>query len=257
MKNNYALRNVCIKLLVTITLLAALFLMPFEKNVTASAKPVYYQIKNSGYVYKNAHIKAIKSHSAKHYFGSHKLTVKKTSVVKRHGKKLVYKYVLASNGRNGWVNTKYVKKVKAAKHNKVVKTYKKRQYVPNKENIKAEFKKLLAPYLAQYGKTYGVTTGKMVEPISDKNGYGDEFVVTSGNSVNSDKAMAKVLFNGLLKGTLMTYLEDHSDVSVVIDHVDLDTSGGSIDARLYLTWYQDMSIQPKFEILNGKRVYNY
>ncbi|CAI2700338.1 hypothetical protein AKUH4B507X_PKUN00150 (plasmid) [Apilactobacillus kunkeei] len=41
------------------------------------------------------------------------------------------------------------------------------------------------------------------------------------------------------------------------DHVDLDTSGGSIDARLYLTWYQDMSIQPKFEILNGKRVYHY
>ncbi|CAI2675571.1 hypothetical protein AKUH3B101J_PKUN00140 (plasmid) [Apilactobacillus kunkeei] len=97
----------------------------------------------------------------------------------------------------------------------------------------------------------------MVEPIVDSNGYGSEFVVTSGNFVNSDKAMAKILFNGLLNGTLMTYLEDHSDVSIVIDHVDLDTSGGSIDARLYLTWYQDMSIQPKFEILNGKRVYHY
>lgn len=201
---------------------------------------------------------------------------------------MIYKYVLASNGRNGWVNTKYVKKVKvkAAKHNKVVNTHKKTvtipnikkktntkvkpklklphsdghkkgQYVPNKENIKAELKKLLDPYLTQYGKIYGVTTGKMVEPIVDSNGYGSEFVVTSGNFVNSDKAMAKILFNGLLNGTLMTYLEDHSDVSIVIDHVDLDTSGGSIDARLYLTWYQDMSIQPKFEILNGKRVYHY
>ncbi|CAI2678970.1 hypothetical protein AKUG0420_PLPX00120 (plasmid) [Apilactobacillus kunkeei] len=125
MKNNYALRKVCIKLLVTIALLVALFLMPFEKNVTASAKSLYYQIKNNGYVYKNAHIKAIKSRSAKRYFGSHKLMVKKTTVVKRHGKKLVYKYVLASNGRNGWVNTKYVKRLKAAKHKYVPKKHKK------------------------------------------------------------------------------------------------------------------------------------
>ena len=241
MKNNYSLRNVCIKLLVTITLLAALFLMPFEKNVTASAKPVYYQIKNSGYVYKNANIKAIKSHSAKHYFGSHKLTVKKTIVVKRHGKKLVYKYVLASNGRNGWVNTKYVKKVKTAKHNKVSKTHKKGQYVPNKENIKAEFKKLLDPYLAKYGKTYGVTNGDSIKPLTDRSGYGSEFVVTSGNYVSSDKEIAKVLFNGLLNGTLMSYLKDNSNVSVVVDHIDIDNSYGTTDARLYLTWYWDIS----------------
>ena len=77
MKNNYSLRKVFIRLLVTITLSSALLLIPFEKNVTVSAKSVYYQIKNSRYVYKNAHIKAIKSHSAKHYFGSHKLTLRK------------------------------------------------------------------------------------------------------------------------------------------------------------------------------------
>lgn len=276
MKNNYSLRKVCIKLLVTITLLAALFLMPFEKNVTASAKPVYYQIKNSGYVYKNAHIKAIKSHSAKHYFGSHKLTVKKTTVVKRHGKKLVYKYVLASNGRNGWVNTKYVKRLKAAKHKYVPKKHKKTikksvtiniptskkqsvtknktkansnssvqyresQYVPNKENIKLEFKKLIDPYLTKYGKTYGVTNGDSIKPLVDKDGYGSEFVVTSGNSVNSDKEMAQVLFNGLINGTLMSCLKDDSNVSVNIDHIDIDNSYGTTDARLYLTWYWDIS----------------
>ena len=292
MKNHSKLCKVNIKIIGAMTLLTALLATPIERNVIASASSFHYQIKKSGYVYKNAHIKSIKSHSAKYYFGSHKLIVKKTIVVKRHGKRLIYKYVLASNGRNGWVNTKYVKRLKAAKHKYVPKKHKKTikksvtikipntnkkvtnktkpnskvnapvskknvQYVPNKENIKNEFKKLLDPYLVKYGKTYGVTTGKMIEPIVDSNGYGSEFVVTSGNSVQSDKDMAKVLFKGLLNGTLMTYLEDHSDVSVVIDHVDLDTSGGSIDARLYLTWYQDMSIQPKFEILNGQRIYNY
>jgi hypothetical protein len=298
MKNNYALRKVCIKLLVTIALLVALFLMPFEKNVTASAKSLYYQIKNNGYVYKNAHIKAIKSRSAKRYFGSHKLMVKKTTVVKRHGKKLVYKYVLASNGRNGWVNTKYVKRLKAAKHKYVPKKHKKTikksvtinipntnkkvsnktkpkskvnapvskkdvQYVPNKENIKNEFKKLLDPYLVKYGKTYGIPkdygtpAGKLIVPIADSNGYGDEFAITFGTAVRSDKEMAKTLFNSLLNGTLMSYLEDHSDVSVIVDHIDIDPSDGIIEAKLYLTWYQDRNITPKFAIVNGTPTYFY
>ncbi|CAI2671707.1 hypothetical protein AKUH3B209X_PPKS00050 (plasmid) [Apilactobacillus kunkeei] len=241
MKNNYKLRKVSIKLIGAMALLIALLATPIVNHVTVSASSFHYQIKKSGYVYKNANIKAIKSHSAKHYFGSHKLTVKKTIVVKRHGKKLVYKYVLASNGRNGWVNTKYVKKVKTAKHNKVSKTHKKGQYVPNKENIKAEFKKLLDPYLAKYGKTYGVTNGDSIKPLTDRSGYGSEFVVTSGNYVSSDKEIAKVLFNGLLNGTLMSYLKDNSNVSVVVDHIDIDNSYGTTDARLYLTWYWDIS----------------
>lgn len=241
MKNNYKLRKVSIKSIGAMALLIALLATPIVNNATVSASSFHYQIKKSGYVYKNAHIKAIKSHSSKHYFGSHKLTVKKTIVVKRHGKRLIYKYVLASNGRNGWVNTKYVKKVKAAKHNKVVKIHKKGQYVPNKENIKSEFKKLIDPYLAQYGKTYGVTNGDSIKPLTDRSGYGSEFVVTSGNSVSSDKEMAKVLFNGLLNGTLMSYLKDNSNVSVVVDHIDIDNSYGTTDARLYLTWYWDIS----------------
>lgn len=287
MKNNYSLRKVCIKLLVTITLLAALFLMQFEKNVTASAKPVYYQIKNNGYVYKNAHIKAIKSHSAKHYFGSHKLTVKKTSVVKRHGKKLVYKYVLASNGRNGWVNTKYVKSLKAAKHKYVPKkhkktikksitinipntnkkvtnktkpkskinapiTTKKGKYVPNKENIINEFKKLLSPYLEKYGKTYGTPVGNQYMAITGDNNYGAEFVVTSGNIVSSDKEMAKTLFNGLINGTLPNYLTDPTNTNVIVDHLDIDSSYGTVDARMYLTWYCDISIPSTRTISNYK-----
>ena len=241
MKNNPKLRKVGIKITGAMALLIALLATPIVNHATVSASSFHYQIKKSGYVYKNAHIKAIKSRSSKHYFGSHKLTVKKTIVVKRNGKRLIYKYVLASNGRNGWVNTKYVKKVKAAKHNKVVKTHKKGKYVPNKENIKAEFKKLLDPYLAQYGKTYGVTNGDSIKPLKDRSGYGSEFVVTSGNSVNSDKEMANVLFNGLLHGTLMIYLNDISNVSVIVDHIDIDNSYGTTDARLYLTWYWDIS----------------
>ena len=252
MKNNYKLRKVSIKLIGAMALLTALLATPIVNNATVSASSFHYQIKKSGYVYKNAHIKAIKSHSSKHYFGSHKLTVKKTIVVKRHGKRLIYKYVLASNGRNGWVNTKYVKKVKAAKHNKVVKTHKKGQYVPNKENIKAEFKKLLDPYLAKYGKTYGTPIGKKYMAIVGDNNYGAEFVVTSGNIVSSDKEMAKTLFNGLLRGTLMNYLEDHSNVNVIIDHLDIDNSDGTTDARLYLTWYCDITIPSNRSISNYK-----
>lgn len=212
----------------------------------------------------------------------------------KHG---VYKYV--SSGKvHGWVKAKYVKKVKAAKHKYVPKKHKKTikksvtikipntnkkvtnktkpkskvnapvskknvQYVPNKENIKNEFKKLLDPYLVKYGKTYGIPkdygtpAGKLIVPIADSNGYGDEFAVTFGTAVRSDKEMAKTLFNSLLNGTLMSYLEDHSDVSVIVDHIDIDPSDGIIEAKLYLTWYQDRNITPKFAIVNGTPTYFY
>lgn len=132
MKNTNALRKAGITLLGTMALSAALVATPIENNVTASASSVHYQIKKSGYVYKNDHIKATKSHSAKHYFGSHKLTVKKTIVVKRHGKKLVYKYVVASNGRSGYVYAGTIKRV-VVKH--VKKVAKKKVHV-NKKAVK-------------------------------------------------------------------------------------------------------------------------
>lgn len=266
-----------------------------ENNVSAQASKKYNHV---------VHVRRTRVHvKAKHVYTSlslhHRRRINSSKVFtyskyihfnkKRNHR--IYKYV--SYGKvHGWVNTKYVSKVNATKHKKVVKHHKKTikksvtitipntkkkaatkvkpklslippynhvkgQYVPNKENIKNEFKKLLDPYLEKYGKTYGTPVGKQYMPIVGDNNYGAEFVVTSGNSVSSDKAMAKVLFNGLLHGTLMNYLEDHSQVNVIIDHIDLDTSDGTIDARLYLTWYQDISIQPKFQILNGKPVYNY
>lgn len=132
MKNTNALRKAGITLLGTMALSAALVATPIENNVTASASSLHYQIKKSGYVYKNAHIKATKSHSAKHYFGSHKLTVKKTVVIKRHGKKLVYKYVVASNGRSGYVYAGTIKRV-VVKH--VKKVAKKKVHV-NKKAVK-------------------------------------------------------------------------------------------------------------------------
>lgn len=137
MKNTNALRKAGITLLGTMALSAALVATPIENNVTASASSVHYQIKKSGYVYKNAHIKATKSHSAKHYFGLHKLTVKKTIVVKRHGKKLVYKYVVASNGRSGYVYAGTIKRV-VVKH--VKKVAKKKVHV-NKKAVKKVVKK--------------------------------------------------------------------------------------------------------------------
>ncbi len=88
--------------------------------------PVKYKVKKNGYVYKNAKIKKVKSKSAKRYFKNAILTVKRSVTVKRHGKKLVYKYVITKNGKKGYVyggklkqvSTKPVKKVtkkKAAK----------------------------------------------------------------------------------------------------------------------------------------------
>lgn len=53
--------------------------------------------------------------------------------------------------------------------------------------------------------------------------------------------MAKILFNGLINGTLISYLKDNSNVSVNIDHIYIDNSYGITDARLYLTWYWDIS----------------
>lgn len=137
MRKNTALRKAGITLLGTMALSAALVATPIENNVTASASSVHYQIQKSGYVYKNAHIKATKSHSAKHYFGSHKLTVKKTIVIKRHGKKLVYKYVVASNGRSGYVYAGTIKRV-VVKH--VKKVAKKKVHV-NKKAVKKVVKK--------------------------------------------------------------------------------------------------------------------
>ncbi|MCT6858931.1 MAG: hypothetical protein M3Z82_06660 [Apilactobacillus sp.] len=137
MRKNTALRKAGITLLGTMALSAALVATPIENNVTASASSVHYEIKKSGYVYKNAHIKATKSHSAKNYFGSHKLTVKKTVVIKRHGKKLVYKYVVASNGRSGYVYAGTIKRV-VVKH--VKKVAKKKVHV-NKKAVKKVVKK--------------------------------------------------------------------------------------------------------------------
>lgn len=235
------------------------FILGVFRNVSAQASNKYNHSVNVKHVKVKIKTKYVyTSLSLKHRkrINSNKVFVysKYIHFNKKHNHAL-YKYV--SSGKiHGWVNTKYVKTIKSVKH-KETKRQSGKQYIPNKENIKREFKKLLDPYLVKYGKKYGATTGKMIEPIVDKNGYGSEFVVTSGNAAKSDKEMAKILFNGLLNGTLMTYLEDHSYVSVIIDHIDIDPSDGTIDARLYLTWYSDMSIQPKFEILNGKPVYNY
>lgn len=201
----------------------------------------------------------------------------------KHG---VYKYV--SSGKvHGWVKAKYVKKVKAAKHKYVPKkhkktikksitinipntnkkvtnktkpkskinapiTTKKGKYVPNKENIINEFKKLLSPYLEKYGKTYGTPVGNQYMAITGDNNYGAEFVVTSGNIVSSDKEMAKTLFNGLINGTLPNYLTDPTNTNVIVDHLDIDSSYGTVDARMYLTWYCDISIPSTRTISNYK-----
>lgn len=189
MKNTNALRKAGITLLGTMALSAALVATPIENNVTASASSVHYEIKKSGYVYKNAHIKATKSHSAKHYFGSHKLTVKKTIVVKRHGKKLVYKYVVASNGRSGYVYAGTIKRV-VVKH--VKKVAKKKVHV-NKKAVKKVVKKTTK-------KAVKKTTAKRVkaEPnksqaqknLNDLYAYLGNYNADSDNSGSQDNSQS-------------------------------------------------------------------
>lgn len=270
MKNNNILRKFVVALLGIITLSSTIIATQIDQQVSASS--VKYQISKSGYVYKNAHIKDIKSHSSKNYFGANKLIVKKTIILKSHGKKLVYKYVVASNGRSGYVNAGTIKRfvvkkttVKKTVAKKSVKktttkaksTTKDQYYIPNEANVRAEFKKLLDPYLAKYNKTYGTPSDlSHYTTMIDNDGYGGEFVVTSGNVVQSDKDMAKELFNGLLHGTLNHYLTDPSRTNVIIDHVEFDgkvnlTNPGKtplgIDARLYLTWYDDDNITSPYD----------
>lgn len=275
MKNNNILRKFVVALLGIITLSSTIIATQIDQQVSASS--VKYQISKSGYVYKNAHIKDIKSHSSKNYFGSNKLIVKKTIILKSHGKKLVYKYVVASNGRSGYVNARTIKRfvvkkttVKKTVAKKAVKktttkaksTTKDQYYIPNEANVRAEFKKLLDPYLAQYKKTYGTPSdmsnyNAIVDKGDDGQDYGGEYVVTSGNVVQSDKAMAKELFNGLLHGTLMDNLKDPSRTNVIIDHITFDgkvnlTNPGKtplgIDARLYLTWYWNPNIESPYVV---------
>lgn len=275
MKNNNILRKFVVALLGIITLSSTIIATQIDQQVSASS--VKYQISKSGYVYKNAHIKDIKSHSSKNYFGANKLIVKKTIILKSHGKKLVYKYVVASNGRSGYVNAGTIKRfvvkkttVKKTVAKKAVKktttkaksTTKDKYYIPNEANVRAEFKKLLDPYLAQYNKTYGTPSdmsnyNAIVDKGDDGQDYGGEYVVTSGNVVQSDKAMAKELFNGLLHGTLMDNLKDPSLTNVIIDHITFDgkinlTNPGKtplgIDARLYLTWYWNPNIDSPYVI---------
>lgn len=275
MKNNNILRKFVVALLGIITLSSTIIATQIDQQVSASS--VKYQISKSGYVYKNAHIKDIKSHSSKNYFGANKLIVKKTIILKSHGKKLVYKYVVASNGRSGYVNAGTIKRfvvkkttVKKTVAKKAVKktttkaksTTKDQYYIPNEANVRAEFKKLLDPYLAQYKKTYGTPSdmsnyNAIVDKGDDGQDYGGEYVVTSGNVVQSDKAMAKELFNGLLHGTLMDNLKDPSRTNVIIDHITFDgkinlTNPGKtplgIDARLYLTWYWNPNIESPYVV---------
>ena len=97
----------------------------------------------------------------------------------------------------------------------------------------------------------------IVDKGDDGQDYGGEYVVTSGNVVQSDKAMAKELFNGLLHGTLMDNLKDPSRTNVIIDHITFDgkvnlTNPGKtplgIDARLYLTWYWNPNIESPYVV---------
>lgn len=125
--------------------LSATLIAPVLENTGASASATRYELKTgkSGYVYKNKRIKATKSHSAKNYFGKHKLSVKKTITIKRHGKKLVYKFVVSTNGKSGYVYAGSIKKV-SAKHIAKVKKAKKvsiKKVTSNKKVTKKHSKK--------------------------------------------------------------------------------------------------------------------
>ncbi|KPN83174.1 hypothetical protein RZ77_08370 [Apilactobacillus kunkeei] len=95
-----------------------------------SRVPVTYKIKKSGYVYKDVNIKKVKSKSAKRYFGNAVLTAKKSVTVKRHGKKLVYKYVITKKGKSGYV---YVGKLKQVSTKSIKNVTKKKTAKKQKE----------------------------------------------------------------------------------------------------------------------------
>lgn len=118
MYNKKTLKTVALMSLGTIAMSSLLAVNEANGDLSASATATKYKVAKNGYVYKNAKIKAVKSKSEKKYFGNSVLTVKKTVVVKKHGKKLVYKYVVASNGKSGYVYVGSLKKSTA----KLVKT---------------------------------------------------------------------------------------------------------------------------------------
>lgn len=104
-----------------------------------------------------------------------------------------------------------------------------------KEMEGGAFQKLCDRYL------YEKNNWNLKENFFDSGSMQGTNKTTAGTPVSSDKEMAKVLFNGLLNGTLMSYLKDNSNVSVVVDHIDIDNSYGTTDTRLYLTWYWDIN----------------
>lgn len=118
MYNKKTLKTVALMSLSTIAMSSLLAVNEANGDFSALAAATQYKVAKNGYVYKNAKIKAVKSKSEKKYFGNATLTVKKTVVVKKHGKKLVYKYVVASNGKSGYVYVGSLKKATA----KLVKT---------------------------------------------------------------------------------------------------------------------------------------
>lgn len=108
-----------------------------------SLVPVNYKVKKSGYVYKSASIKKVKSKSAKRYFGNAILTAKKSVSVKRHGKKLVYKYVVTKKGKNGYIYVGQLKQV----------SIKNAKNVTKKKDVKKNSKKQKKTHDVQHSKT--------------------------------------------------------------------------------------------------------
>ena len=113
MYNKKTFKTAALMSLGTIAMSSLLAVNEANGDFSASAAATQYKVAKNGYVYKNAKIKAVKSKSEKKYFGNATLTVKKTVVVKKHGKKLVYKYVVASNGKSGYVYVGSLKKATA------------------------------------------------------------------------------------------------------------------------------------------------
>lgn len=138
--NKKTIKNTSITMLSTIAL-STVLLSPVLGNISASASATRYELKTgkSGYVYKDKRIKATKSHSAKNYFGKHKLSVKRTVTIRRHDKNLVYKWVVASNGHSGYVYEKSIKKITVKNINK----FKKAKNVSEKKH---KSNKLVTPW---------------------------------------------------------------------------------------------------------------